>query len=112
MKHLVALAIAAIFMSSAQAADLGQCRIAGSSTLFTIESDAALTDEVVRLMNEAVNVADSEQWIISSRPAWVWASEAKVACGKAYGYLRYNVRDEQNLDNCECFYRRMQQYMY
>lgn len=63
-------------------------------------------------MNEAVGVADSDQWIHSTRPAFVWASEAKVACGKAYGYLRSNYRDEDYLNKCECFHQRMRQYMY
>ena len=61
---------------------------------------------------EAVAVADSPQWINSGRPAFVWASEAKVACGKAYGYLQSEYRDEDYLNKCECFHARMVRYMY
>ena len=89
----------------------GYCYLAGSSNLLLVEDRAALTSEVVRLMDEAVAVANSSEWIYSSRPAFVWASEAKVACGKAYGYLKYNYRDEDYLNKCECFHSRMVEYM-
>ena len=57
-------------------------------------SNAALNEDVVKLMNEAVSVADDSQWINSRRPAFTWASEAKAACGKAYGYLQADYRDD------------------
>ena len=82
-----------------------------SSHLMTIESDAALTDEVVRMMNEAVAVADDPEWTAYSRPTFTWASEAKVACGIAYGYMQSSYRDEQFLTKCDCFHRRMQYYL-
>jgi hypothetical protein len=100
---------------SVQAADLGvgggQCALATSSTLMSEPSDAVLTQNVVRLMNEAVGVADDARWINSRRPAFTWASEAKVACGKAYGYLKASYRDEDTINKCECFHSRMVQYM-
>ncbi|TDH35212.1 hypothetical protein E2A64_16050 [Pseudohoeflea suaedae] len=110
----VAFSMIGLLAGPVSAADLGagMCRLAGPSQLMTIQSDVQLTDEVVRLMTEAVNVADDERWIASRSPAFTWAFEAKVACGKAYGYLRNNYRDEQYLDKCECFHQRMVGYMY
>lgn len=104
------------FAFSAEAADLGnvaagQCRLAGPSQLLSIQGKTELTDEVVKLMTEAVNVADDKAYIHSSGQAFTWASEAKVACGKAYGYLQTNFRDEEYLNKCECFHSRMRQYM-
>ncbi|WP_394885869.1 hypothetical protein ACG873_01930 (plasmid) [Mesorhizobium sp. AaZ16] len=87
------------------------CRVAGTSNLLLTENQSELTTEVVRLMDEAVAVADSSEWINSARPAFVWASEAKVACGKAYGYLKTSYRDEEYLNKCECFHSRMVEYM-
>lgn len=99
-----------------QAADLdmggAQCALATSSTLMSEPNDAVLTQSVVRLMNEAVGVADDSRWINSGQPAFTWASEAKVACGKAYGYLKASYRDEDMINKCECFHSRMIQYMY
>ena len=123
MKNLLksALLVAALFVSSnvAHTADLvvgpevglPYCRMAGPSNLLMIENDARLTQEVVRLMDESVAVATSETWIYSTRPAFVWASEAKVACGKAYGYLKSSYRDEDTISKCECFHSRMIEYM-
>ncbi|WP_378946089.1 hypothetical protein [Mesorhizobium sp. ANAO-SY3R2] len=105
------------FTGQVAAADLvGQpvadyCRVATTSNLVLTENTGELTAEVVRLMDEAVAAANSSQWIDSKRPVFVWASEAKVACGMAYGYLRTNTRDEDTLNKCECFHSRMVEYM-
>jgi hypothetical protein len=113
-KILASVALLAVVLP-VQAADLGvgsnQCQLATSSTLLSEASNAALKEDVVKLMNEAVSVADDSQWISSRRPAFTWASEAKVACGKAYGYLKADYRDEDTLNKCECFHARMVQYM-
>ncbi|MEP9387696.1 hypothetical protein [Mesorhizobium sp. KR9-304] len=105
------------FVGQAVAADLSTgldadyCAAAGTSNLVLTENMTDLKGEVVRLMDESVAVASSSEWINSSRPVFVWASEAKVACGKAYGYLRTNYRDDDTINKCECFYSRMVEYM-
>lgn len=113
-KLLAAAAVLAV-VAPVHAADLGvggnYCRLATGSSLLGQTSNAKLTDGVVRLMNESVAVADDARWINSSRPAFVWASEAKAACGKAYGYLQSDYRDEDTINKCECFHSRMVQYM-
>ncbi|CAI2931778.1 hypothetical protein [Aminobacter niigataensis] len=107
----------AAFAGQAAAADLidmptvSYCSTAGTSSLALNENVGELRTEVVRLMDEAVAAANSSQWIDSKRPVFVWASEAKVACGKAYGYLKTNYRDEDYLNKCECFHSRMVEYM-
>lgn len=115
------LGIAALLSLSAtglQAADLtgaptgDYCRTVGTSNLILEENMSTLKTEVVRLMDEAVAAAKSEEWVRSSRPVFVWASEAKVACGMAYGYLKTNYRDEDTLNKCECFHDRMLEYMH
>lgn len=113
-KTLVATVLLALAVPAA-AADLGegysQCTLATGSTLLSQSSNAALTDNVVKLMNEAVSVADDSRWINSRQPAFIWASEAKVACGMAYGYLKASYRDDDTINKCECFHSRMIQYM-
>lgn len=101
--------VAAADLSGVPVADY--CRVATTSNLVLTENTGELTAEVVRLMDEAVAAANSSQWIDSRRPVFVWASEAKVACGMAYGYLRTNYRDEDTLNKCECFHSRMVEYM-
>ena len=102
--------------SAAQAADLTKpaniCIPLQPASLLQVESDAQLTQTVVDIMNEAVSVSEDPKLINDRAAAWVWASETKIACGKAYGYLQSKYRDEQYLNKCECFFRRMQHYMY
>ncbi|MGX9148262.1 hypothetical protein [Mesorhizobium sp. 128a] len=103
--------------STAYAADIIEgpvadyCRTVGTSNLVLNDNIVDLKSEVVKLMDESVAVANSSEWINSSRPAFVWASEAKVACGMAYGYLKTNYKDEDTLNKCECFHDRMVEYM-
>jgi hypothetical protein len=105
------------FAGQVAAADLidvptaSYCRLATTSDLALNENIGEVKTEVVRMMDEAVAAANSSQWLESSRPVFVWASEAKVACGKAYGYLKTNYRDEDYLNKCECFHSRMVEYM-
>ncbi len=116
-RSLLAGLAAAAFIGQAMAADLSTvpdtdyCAVAGTSSLVLTENNAELQSEVVRLMDESIAVANSSEWIYSSRPVFVWASEAKVACGKAYGYLRTNHRDEDYINKCQCFHSRMVEYM-
>lgn len=117
MKKLSALIITLmVWSTSAHTADLGdpfpgQCRLVQPSALLSITEDAQLSEEVVKLMTEAVNVAENNRYVASTRHAFTWASETKVACGKAFGYLKNKLRDEEYLNKCECFHSRMRQYM-
>lgn len=108
---LVASAPAALSADMMGVPVASHCVYADNARLLSIPQNAALTSEVVRLMDEAVAVADDPRWVNSSRPAFVWASEAKAACGIAYGYLKAQYRDDEFLNKCECFHGRMVQYM-
>ena len=88
------------------------CRTVGTSNLVLNDNIVDLKAQVVKLMDESVAAANSSEWIHSSRPVFVWASEAKVACGMAYGYLKTNYKDEDTLNKCECFHDRMVEYMH
>jgi hypothetical protein len=103
-------ALAADFAESPAAAPVGQC-IAGHPVVLTGESNAELKSQVAGLMDEAIGVAESPAAIGSRRPVFLWASETKVACGKAYGYLRAGHQDAEYLYKCECFHARMVSYM-
>ena len=101
--------------ANALAADLtgayAQCIAAGNADLIQIEDRLVLQEQVDQRFVHAVEVADSEQYISSTRPTFVWASETKVACGKAIGYLKSSTIDAQYINKCECFYDRMVQYL-
>jgi hypothetical protein len=117
MRLIATLIVTAIFAGQAHSADMvgelttNYCAVASTSNLLMTEDDAQLKTEIVRLMDEAVLVAKSEEAINLSKPVFVWASEAKVACGKAYGYLQSNYREEDYINKCECFHERLVEYM-
>ena len=120
MRRLAAMLAFAIPMAAApaaQAADpiysqpAGYCLQAENAQLLSIPDNARLSGEVVRLMDHAVAVSEDSRWVNSSRPVFVWASEAKTACGIAHGYLKTQTRDDEFLNKCECFHERMVSYM-
>ena len=117
IKTIATMAMITFFSGQALSADMigettpDYCAVVSTSNLLMTDDDAQLTSEIVRLMDEAVLVAKSDEAINSSRPVFVWASEAKVACGKAYGYMQTNFRDEDYINKCECFHSRMLEYM-
>ncbi|MER9947135.1 hypothetical protein [Mesorhizobium sp. M0047] len=123
MKHSARLLVSAATLllavgSTSFAADIIEgpavdyCRTVGTSNLVLTDNIVDLRTQVVKLMDESVAAANSSEWINSSRPVFVWASEAKVACGMAYGYLKTNYKDEDTLNKCECFHDRMVEYMH
>lgn len=120
MRMMMRLSILALMTMQAiaisgpvSAADLGggYCTVATDGRLWSLATNDELTSAVVALMDEAVAVSEDPRWANSSRPAFLWANEAKVACGKAYGYLRTSHRDQDNINRCECFHARMISYM-
>ncbi|NRP75897.1 hypothetical protein ILFOPFJJ_06821 [Ensifer psoraleae] len=113
-------AVIVLAASATHAADLvvdyvagaRQCDTLDASSLAAGQDITLLTKEVVSRMDQAVAVADDPRWISSTRPTFVWASEAKVACGKAYGYLQSGWRDEDYLAKCDCFHAKMLRFMH
>jgi hypothetical protein len=87
------------------------CSEASTSALVATANDAELRDAIVDRMDQSVAASESDRWIHSSRPVFLWANEAKAACGIAYGYLKTSYRDEESIGRCGCFYDRMRQYM-
>ena len=101
--------------ANALAADLtgayAQCVAAGNADLIQIDNRSVLQEQIDQRFNHSVEVAASEGYISSTRPTFIWASETKVACGKAIGYLKSSTIDAQYINKCECFYDRMVQYL-
>jgi hypothetical protein len=87
------------------------CSLASTSALVASSSDADLKGAIVDRMHESITVSQSDRWIGSSRPVFLWANEAKAACGIAYGYLKTSYRDDESIGKCGCFYDRMREYM-
>jgi hypothetical protein len=119
IKSMLMVAIVAVTPAVSQAADLvvddqpiaKQCTDLNDTSLTTGQDIAFLKEEVVARMDRAIAVGEDPRWTSSTRPVFVWASETKVACGKAYGYLQSNWRDEEYISKCDCFHAKMLGFM-
>lgn len=93
------------------------CRyVEDAQTLISYTDVRLLREEVRQRYDHAADVATSQRTIYSGSPLFVWASEAKVSCAQAIGYLRkpWKWKRRPNyvtLQRCECFYDRMTQYL-
>ena len=112
MIGVLGLALASTANAADYVAPTKICIPMQQAELLKTESNTELSQAVVDIMNEATAASKDENVISDRRVAWIWATEAKVACGKAYGFLRADYRDTQTINQCECFFRRMQHYMY
>lgn len=130
MRILLCSAVALVLLFSGQevraGGDIGYSKgsyYAGPFCRFVEDADELvsyvsvrdLKAEVYRRYEHATVVARSDLAIYSQSPLFVWASEAKVACAKSYGYLRKRRKwrkrpDYVMLQKCECFYERMIAY--
>lgn len=97
--------------------DSPYCRyVEDAQVLINYTSVRMLREEVRQRYDHAAEVATSQQTIYSASPVLVWASEAKVSCAQAIGYLRKPWKWKRHpnyvtVQKCECFYDRMTQYL-
>ncbi len=61
--------------------------------------------EVQRRYDEALSATLSATVLSAVNSSYMWASEAKVQCGIAQGFLKSNIRDADSLSKCERFHR-------
>ncbi|HEV7719610.1 MAG TPA: hypothetical protein VGO70_11610 [Arsenicitalea sp.] len=115
LRVLAGLTLAMAFSSQVIAADLGaslnapSCQFASQSGLAQLSS-ATVKMTVHQYYDSASAALRSSSVIHSPSPAFVWASEAKFACGKAVGYFRSGTLDQESVRKCDCFYGRLTQF--
>lgn len=96
IKALVAgSAICAAFPASAQMVDLTAMEVRD------------LRPEVGRRYDEALAATTNAAVLSSLGSNYMYASEAKVWCGIATGFLKSSIRDRQSLTRCEKYHRLM-----
>ena len=77
------------------------------SPILDLPSPAAMRDEVTRRYDAALQVTLAPDVVRSNDDRFVWASEAKVACGIAIGYLKTNTVHPDSINKCDDFSRRI-----
>ena len=68
-----------------------------------------LRPEVQRRYDEALAATTNPAVLASLGSAYTYASEAKVWCGIATGFLKNSIRDKESLTRCEKYHRLMTQ---
>lgn len=68
---------------------------------------ADLRGEVQSRYDAALARSQDSAVINANSNVYIWASETKVQCGIALGFLRSDTRDSQSIRKCEQFYARM-----
>lgn len=104
----LALAAAAPAVA-ADAAGAAQCGILVRSPLLNLPTPE-MQQQVTLRLDRSVQVANAASTITSTSPRFVWASEAKVACGIAVGFFGGGEVNEEAVSKCDCFYGRMLTY--
>lgn len=105
MKKQVALGWAALAMlgSATQAAAQNVPR----SPILDLGSSSAMRGEVTRRYDAALQATLAPEIVRANDERYVWASEAKVACGIAIGYLKSGVVHQDSINKCDDFSRRI-----
>jgi outer membrane protein OmpA-like peptidoglycan-associated protein len=102
-KNQTVLAVAAVACSAIATAAHATPR----SPILDAGSVGAIRGEVEQRYNAAVAASVAPDVVGSSDTRYIWASEAKVACGIAIGFLKTNTVDEESINKCDDFSRRM-----
>lgn len=92
---IVGTAIGASVPASAQMVDLTSMEVRD------------LRPEVERRYDEALAATTNPSVLASLGSNYMYASEAKVWCGIATGFLKNSVRDKESLNRCERYHRLM-----
>lgn len=71
-------------------------------------SDTGELRNALQMRYDAALAATRSDGVISANdPRYTWASEAKVQCAIALGYLKSSTRDEPSISKCDYAYGRM-----
>ncbi len=77
------------------------------SPLLSLDSVSAIRSEVEQRYQAALTATRAADIVNSNDTRFTWASEAKVACGIAIGYLKTRAIDEDSINKCDDYSRRM-----
>ena len=77
------------------------------SPILDAGSVSAIRNEVDQRYQAALAATLAPEIVGSQDTRYIWASEAKVACGIALGFLKTNTVDEESINKCDDFSRRM-----
>jgi len=66
---------------------------------------------VTKFYQEALDVSERKSTVVNQSHLYTWSNEAKVSCAKAIGFLKSNEINDAQINQCDCYYRRMKLIM-
>ena len=66
-----------------------------------------LWNDLHRRYFHAIELSQSQAVIFSQSQLYTWAEATKLSCGKAIGYLNGHEVNVLQVNECDCFHRRM-----
>lgn len=106
MKKYLVAATAAAFLVGFGASASAQV---SPSPILAKGSARAMRGEVQQRYDAAVAQSRSPDVVRANDVRFTWASEAKVACGIAIGFLKTGTVDQDSINKCDYYSQRMQQ---
>ena len=76
------------------------CLAALPGTAWAQDDTDSLRSEIQQHYDAALVMTLDQAIVRANDPRYTWASEAKVQCGIALGYLKSNTRDETSIGKC------------
>jgi outer membrane protein OmpA-like peptidoglycan-associated protein len=70
---------------------------------------SSIRAEVTKRYEAALAATRAREVVAANDVRYTWASEAKVACGIALGFLKTRTVDEDSIDKCDDYARRMEE---
>ena len=116
MRYSAVLLAAAIGIGSlpAIAADFTEQNVEGATQCLRVFRSPILDlpeDQIVTEVNgkfeHALEVSERRSVVYNQSQLFTWASEAKVSCAKASGFLKSGEVNGEQISQCDCFYSRM-----
>ncbi|MGI9465016.1 MAG: hypothetical protein ACR2OM_13800 [Aestuariivirgaceae bacterium] len=87
-----------------------QCLRTFHSPILDLPKDQIAAD-VNGKYGHALEVSEERSVIYDRSQLFTWASEAKVSCAKAVGFLKSGEVNVEQISQCDCFYSRMRVLM-
>lgn len=104
LRTKTALVSALTIMSAAASSGVAAQDLSGDLA----SSDTDTLRSAIQTRYDAALAATNSEGVVSANDSrYVWASEAKVQCGVALGYLKSSTRDETSIGKCDYAYQRM-----
>ena len=104
MRFALSGAVCAVALGAAMPAAAQETEDAAQLLAMDVSS---LRGEIDRRYDGALAGTLDPAIINANDSRYLWASEAKVQCGIAHGYLKRSIKDEVSITKCADFYQRM-----